>query len=419
MGIILKNAILKGIRSDIRIDKGFFTEVSPHIAATEDDTVIDAENNIIIPSLKNGHTHSAMTLLRGWGDDMELKPWLEEKIWPMEAAIIQDPEASYWGTRFACLEMVKSGTTFANDMYFNQPQNIRAFRESGMKAALGTALFDFFDIEKTKKMKALCEKEFNIFEQSSMMQYTVAPHSIYTVSKELLSWAGNFSKEHNLPMHIHLCETREEVDESLSSFGKSPVAYLKNLGLLSPRLIAAHTVWLSDDDIQMLADYGVTVVHNPVSNMKLSVGSVFPFNKIKTLHIPMMLGTDGAASNNNLDMFEEMKFAALLQKHHTGNPELMKAEEIFAIASGSKSSIFPHISGEIKPGNHADCLLLNPDHPGLNPDHNTLSNIVYAAGSSCIDTVISGGTILMRHGKIDGEERILTGFRQAVKKLFS
>ncbi len=314
--------------------------------------------------------------------------------------------------------MVKSGTTFANDMYFNFPRNARAFRESGMKVSAGTALFDFFDSEKTAEMKTLCEREFTALEETGSVYYSVAPHSVYTVSKQLLQWAGDFSRERNLPVHIHLCETKKEVDDCISSWGKSPVAYLKDLGLLSSRLIAAHAVWLSDDDIQILADYGVTVVHNPVSNMKLSVGNVFPYRRMQERHIPMMLGTDGAASNNNLDMFEEMKFAALLQKQHTGNPKVMSAEEIFAIASGSQCSLFPYLSGSIEKGLHADCLLLDPDASELNPNHNTLSNIVYAAGSGCIDTVISGGRVLMNHGTIEGEKRILTGFREAVQKLF-
>ncbi len=419
MGILLKNTILNGKKTDIRMEKGFFTEISPHLEERREETVMNTDGKIIIPSLKNGHTHSAMTLLRGWGDDMELQPWLENKIWPIEAKIMEDPEATYWGTRFACLEMIKSGTTFANDMYFNLSQNLKAFEDSGIKASMGTALFDFFDSEKTKEMKGLCEKEFMEFEESSSIRYSIAPHSIYTVSKELLTWADMFSKEHDLPIHIHLCETKTEVENSFSSFGMSPVAYLKDLGLLSQRLIAAHTVWLSDDDIQMLADFGVTVIHNPVSNMKLSVGNIFPFKKLKDAGVPMMLGTDGAASNNNLDMFEEMKFAALLQKHQMKNPEIMNAEEIFSIAAGKESSFFPHISGEIKIGLHADCLLLNPDNPGLNPAHNTVSNIVYAAGSDCIDTVISNGKIIMKQRKIDNEKTILAGFRNAVKKLFS
>lgn len=418
MGLVLKNTVLDRNSCDIRIEHGIFTDISPRIDGTKDDTFFNAEGKIIIPSMKNAHTHAAMTLLRGWGDDMKLQPWLEKKIWPMEEKIMKDKEACYWGTKFACLEMIKTGTTFANDMYFNYFENVRAFKEMGIKASMGAPLYDFLDSEQTKIMKEQCLQGYKNFKEDENIRFCLNPHSIYTVSRELLKWVGDFARDNNLPVHIHLSETKEEADDCFSSNGKSPVAYLKDVGLLGPNLITAHTVWVSEEDIRILADYNVTVVHNPVSNMKLSVGNSFPFASMHKQGIPIMLGTDGVASNNNLDMFEEMKFAALLQKHHTADPEIMKAEEIFNIATGGNSSFFPHISGEISVGAHADCLLLNPDTTPLIPDHHTLSNIVYAADGSCVDTVISGGKILMKHRKIEGEEEIISNFKAMVKRLF-
>lgn len=417
MSILLKNTSINGIIKDVRITDDIFTEISSKLTPELEDTLIDASGKILIPSFKNGHTHSAMTLLRGWGDDMKLQPWLKEKIWPMEEKIIRDPEAIYWGTRFACLEMIKSGTTFANDMYFNLSQNVKAFKESGMKSSLGTAVFDFFDSDKTIQMKELCQKEYASFDGDSSTRFVLAAHSIYTVSSELLKWMGDFARTNDIPLHIHLAETQKEVDNCQLEFGKSPVRYLKDLGLLSRHLIAAHAVWLSEDDLKILADYGVTVVHNPVSNMKLSVGKAFPYKKIRELNIPIMLGTDGAASNNNLNMFEEMKFAALLQKHNSVDPEIMKASEIFSIATGGENNFFPHLSGTIKTGSFADCLLLDQNNPELIPAHNLISNLVYSSNGNCVDTVICNGKILMENRKIKDEEEIIGRIKYISEKL--
>ncbi len=417
MSLLLKNTALNGVICDIRVQKGIFTEISGDIDPLPSDTVLNAEKKIIIPSFKNGHTHSAMTLLRGIGDDMKLQPWLETKIWPMEAKMAADTEACYAGTAFACLEMIKSGTTFANDMYFNLRQNLSAFIQSGIKAAAGTVLFDFFDPEKREKQKKQCLEDFQSFEGQGLAGFCPAPHSVYTVSKELLKWTADFSSENNLPVHIHISETKKEVDDCIRDTGRTPVEYLKDIGFLGPNIAAAHCVWLSDDDIRILADYGVTVIYNPVSNMKLSVGKAFPYAKIKKAGIPVMLGTDGPASNNSVNMMEEMKAAALLQKHNSEDPGIMKAEEIFRIATGRETRVFPGISGEIAPGAPADFLLLNPDDPSLLPGYNIVSNIVYSADKSCIDTVVSNGRIIMRGGKIENEKEIINRFKETAARL--
>ncbi len=418
MALIVKNTLLNNTECSIRIEDGTVTEISNSINILSGDQVLEAGGMAAVPSFKNGHGHSPMTLLRGWGDDMKLHPWLEEKIWPRERDIAGDSEACYWGTRMACLEMIKSGTTFVNDMYFNTDQTIRAFTDSGVKAATGTLLIDFFDPDKRDELKKQLERDFLSYENSGILTFTASVHSVYTVSKELLRWVSDFAAERGIPVHIHLSETKEEVDNCIKETGKTPAAYLDGMGFFGQNTIAAHAVWLTDDDIKILAENGTTVVHNPVSNMKLAVGNVFPFEKLKTAGVPMMLGTDGTASNNNLSMLEEMKIAALLQKHHNADPTVMKAREIFDIASGTESRIFPGISGKIKAGDPADLLLMNRDCIWLLPDHNLISNLVYSAQSSCIDTVISGGKILMEKGKINGEETVIEGFRKSVNRLF-
>ena len=192
---------------------------------------------------------------------------------------------------------------------------------------------------------------------------------------------------------------------------------MQETGFLGPNVAAAHCVWLTDNDIEILADYGVSTIYNPVSNMKLGVGNVFPYTKIKESGIPVMLGTDGTASNNGLNMMEEMKAASLLQKHSTSDPRIMEAEEIFRIATGGENRVFPNISGKIEEGADADCLLLNSGDSSLIPSHNLVSNIVYSAERSCIDTVISGGRVLMKDGVIEGEKEIIRDFIKTTEKL--
>ena len=353
-----------------------------------------------------------MTLLRGFADDMKLQPWLEQKIWPTEAKLTA--EDIYWGTRLAALEMIKSGTVFFTDMYFHYPESRQAIQDAGIKAASGPALLDFFDDqagrERRRELQELFSQYGNQNPEHEQILFTPAPHSIYTVSSKTLRWLGDFSRDNNLPLHIHVSETKKEVDDCLQQHSMRPVEYLDSLGLLSPRTIAAHAVWLEEKELDVLAKRGVTVVHNPVSNMKLSSGSCFPFKDLRDRNIPMLMGTDGCSSNNNLDLFEEMKIAALLQKHHFGDPELLNAEEVFAIGTGAAAGIgggngvFPNISSEVKEGAHADLLLIDPEHVQMVPNYNLISNLVYSAGAAAVDTVVCRGKVLMRSGKVDGEE---------------
>ena len=415
MSLLIKNAILNGKKQDVLISNGQFINIEDKIANSTD-KIIDAVGKVLVPSLKNGHAHSAMTLLRGYADDMKLLPWLENKIWPAEAKLT--PDAIYWGTRLASLEMIKSGTTFCNDMYFNFEMSQKAYIDAGIKSASGPALFDFFDTGKAQNMKNNCMialKNTNITQNNSL---SLAAHSIYTLSKESLQWIANLARSKNIPVHIHLSETETEVNECITRYGLKPVELLKETGLLDTNLIAAHTIWLDNSEIELLAEYNVTVVHNPVSNMKISTGEVFPYKKLKDKNIKMMLGTDSCASNNNLDMFEDMKMAALLQKFHTNDPEIMCAEEIFDIATGSEALVFPQVSSKIEVGAHADCLLLNQDTPELVPSHNLISNLAYSANGSCVDTVICDGKVLMEDRRVKDEDEIISKVRSIAKELY-
>lgn len=370
---------------------------------------IEGRGKVALTGFKNAHTHAAMTLLRGYGDDMLLQPWLQKRIWPAESKLT--PEDVYWGTRLAVLEMIKSGTTFANDMYFHTPDAWRAFQDGGIRAAVGLAMFDFGDAAQRQRVQANVDAELErLGTHEGRVFATIAPHSIYTCSGELLLWAAQRAEEHGLVYHIHMSETRREVEEAIASHGKRPFQWLEALGVLSrvqSRSIAAHAVWLDEAEHQLVAEAGLTVAHNPASNMKLASGA-FPYAEFAARGTPIMLAPDGPASNNNLDMFDEMKLAALLQKHHWNDPTRLSAHEILSIAGGARSAVFRRwgVGGSIAAGEPADLILVDASHPQLIPMHNVESNLVYAANGAMVDTVICAGRVLMENRVVPGEEEV-------------
>ena len=265
--ILIKQVELNQQKVDILIERNLISRIGKDLVA-EDAEVIDATGMAVIPGLVNGHTHAAMTLFRGFADDMKLMPWLEQKIWPNEAKMTR--EDVYWGAKLACLEMIKSGTTTFLDMYQKFRGTADAVEEMGIRGYLSAVCFDHFDPKLAEKSKKECEKLYDVVDEyGPRVQYAVGPHAIYTVSGELLQWIHTFANEHQALIHLHLAETEEEVNNSIRQFGFSPVRYLYKLGVLSPRLVIAHGVYVDKDEIRMLADYGVKVIHNPASNMKL------------------------------------------------------------------------------------------------------------------------------------------------------
>jgi 5-methylthioadenosine/S-adenosylhomocysteine deaminase len=399
----------------------------------EEMRVIDGSRRAVVAGWKNAHTHAAMTLLRGYGDDMRLQPWLEERIWPAEGRLT--PEDVYWGTRLATVEMIRSGTTFANDMYFHVPESRRAFVESGMRAAIGLAMFDFGDPDRRRREMAAVDALLEAYPPSlrsgsdsngtisdpERVFFAIAPHSIYTCSAELLRWAAERAEEIGLPFHIHMSETQQEVADCVALHGMRPFEWLDSLGVLDrvgPRTLAAHGVWLDERERRIVADHGVTIAHNPASNMKLASG-VLDWQGLREAGVPLMLAPDGVASNNNLDMFDEMKLAALLQKVSTGDPTRLGASEAVALAAGELGSAFRSfgVGGHIAVGEPADLALLDLDDPQMVPLHNVMSNIAYAANGSVVDTVIAGGEVLMEGRVIPGEQEVLREARRSAARL--
>ncbi|MBF0184861.1 MAG: amidohydrolase [Magnetococcales bacterium] len=375
----------------------------------------DGEGMLLVPGLVNGHTHAAMTLFRGFGDDMPLMEWLQTRIWPAEARLSE--EDVYWGTRLACLEMVRSGTLCFTDMYWHFPGVARAVEASGLRALLGAVMIDVAGEDQARACQRMAE---NFLEQSrdfsERVQFTLTPHAIYTVSRNSLAWVRDFAERHGLRVQIHLSETQQEVQQSLQQHGLRPALYLDQLGLLHERIILAHGVHLDDEELDRIALRGATLVTNPVSNMKLAVGGTFPYRRAASRGIAMALGTDGAASNNSLDLFQEMKVMALLQKHAEQDPTVLPAEEAWAIASGARAAVLGQ-SGRVAVGEAADFLLLRQDMAETTPRHHPISNLVYAATGHCVDSAVVAGKVVMKHRKVADEEEILQQVRSRAQQI--
>ncbi|MEM0360279.1 MAG: amidohydrolase [Candidatus Diapherotrites archaeon] len=368
--------------------------------------VINGKGLAIVPSFVNCHTHAAMSLLRGYADDFELQEWLEKHIWPIEAKITK--KDVYWGSKLACLEMIKSGTTCFADMYFFPGETAKAVKETGMRAFLGIVFLGKQKISFGRiKHQA---RELNGF--GSLVKPMLAPHALYTVPTENLKKIAEISEKEKWLVHFHLSETKKEVLDCLKEHKKRPAEFLQEIGFFSERVLNAHSVWLDSKEINILAKTKAKAVHCPASNMKLAVGRAMPYNEMKKAGVPVCLGTDGCASNNSLSMLSEMKLASLLQKHSTGNPTILPAKEVFFMATEGGAKALGLNAGLIREGMLADFLLVDLKNFSLVPGHNLTSDLVFSASDSCIDTVFCNGEILKFKGKIEGESEILEKARE-------
>lgn len=399
--ILIKNISLKNRIVDILIEGNTFKQIEPNIDAKAD-KIIDGTDRAIIQPFYNLHTHASMTLLRGYGDDMRLFQWLSEYIWPQEAKLT--PEDIYDGTRLAIVEMIRSGTVFFLDMYWHHKETIRAVEEMKIRANIGVT---FIEERGKKEIEDNINFIKNFKPSSDLINISVAPHAIYTCGKDLYQELHNLSREKNIKLNTHLSETAKEVrDCKKANNGLTPVEYLDSIGLLDENTIAAHCVHLSENDADILGDRGVTLVHNPCSNMKLASGA-FNVPLVNKYDCRVCLGTDGTSSNNNLSMQEEMKFAALLAKVSYNDSSLLSANQVFAWATKNGAEAMGINAGKIKEGKLADCLIIDLNNDRLIPNHNLISNWVYSADSRCIETVICNGNILMENHIIPNEAEIL------------
>jgi len=378
--ILLKNVFLDDAKTCILIEDGKFKDLSAP-ESVPDAKVIDASTLAIVPAFYNVHTHAAMNLLRGYADDIALETWLNDYIWPFEAKLTSADVRR--GSQMAVKEIVETGSVFMNDMYFDVEETIDEIDKAGIRAAIGITV-----MENHSKVVEDAKWEFVRNWQDptgGRIQLVLAPHAIYTVGAEKLKKTASFARKQGLKLHTHLAETRTELEDCKRNFGTTPVRYLDSLGYLGPDVVLAHCIYVDDEEWDILAERGVTVVHCPCSNMKIASGR-FPFEKALASGVRITLGTDGSCSNNNLDLREEAKFAALLAKVN-GDPTLLPATEVLKWATVNGAQTFGINAGEVAVGREADFILLDMTNTRMQPCHNLISNWIYAADSSAISSV--------------------------------
>ncbi|MGM0437258.1 MAG: amidohydrolase [Bacillota bacterium] len=394
-----KNSIIKN--GYIIINNGIIQKVSKmenfnNKEKQKFDKIIDAKGKIAMPGLINTHTHSSMTLLRGYADDLPLKEWLENKIWPFESRLREND--FYWGTKLAILEMIKTGTTTFSDMYFNMDEIAKAVKETGIRAVLSEGLIEENDGEKGLQNSIKFAKKWNN-KADERITTMLAPHSPYTCSKNYLEKIVKIADENGLGIHTHLAETENEVKITNDKYNKSPTKFLKEVNFFSVPVLAAHCIYLNESDIELIADNNVGVAHNPLSNMKLGSG-IANITKMLDKGIRVGLGTDGVASNNNLDLFEEAKIAAYLQKVDKKDPSLINTKDLLKMLTinGAKILGLENL-GRLKKNYIADLILLDIEESSyFYPHHNNLSNIFYSSNSNSVNTVIINGKVILEDG---------------------
>lgn len=412
MSVTIEGARLDGAEVGLRAEDGLIVELGPGVEGRPGDEVIDATGMALVPGLVNGHTHAAMTLFRGHGDGLPLRRWLEEVVWPVEERL--GFEDVYWGTRLACIEMIRTGTVRFWDMYWHPGATARAVEDAGLRATIGAPLLDLGSAPAGELREAAERSLEEIGTARERIAPALAPHAIYTVSEPSLRWVAEVSASRNLPVHIHLAETDDEVACCIEEHGARPAAYLDGLGLLGPRTLLAHGVWLDREELELIAEREATVVTNPVANLKLAVGGPFPYPTARDAGVRLGLGTDGPGSNDSLDLFADMKTFALVQKGKARDPAVVSAAEAWGLATGRRSPLLGS-AGRLAPGEPADFLLL-ADAPELALGDFT-SALVYAASGAVVDTTVVAGRALMRGGRVEGSDEVLARARERARRL--
>ena len=398
MDILIKNGILvtmdKGHRIlknfSIGVEEGLIKEIDKDIKGGAD-FVVDATNHLVMPGLINTHTHLAMTLFRGIADDISLMKWLREEIWPLETKL--EAKHVYAGSLLGCLELIKSGTTCFNDMYFFLDDIARSVEESGLRATLSYAMIDLGDREKAEVLLKEGENYIKKYKEGRVRAF-FGPHAPYTCSEELLVKTKELADKYKTGIHIHVAET--EVENSKREIGMRPFEYLEKIDFLGSNVVVAHSVWVSKREITLLKKRDVKIAHNPTCNLKIASG-IAPVPEFVDRGITVSLGTDGAASNNTLDMFGEMKTCALIHKARKADASVMPAQKVleFATINGARALGMEKEIGSLEVGKRADIILIDLDKPNLTPLTNPVSHLVYSAKGCDVDTVIVDGRLLM------------------------
>lgn len=429
--ILLKNIKIAdrgGSETDILVENGVISRILPVCSTSsencpgipseagypENTEVMDCKGKVAVPGFVNMHTHAAMTLMRGMGEDIAFHEWLR-RIWEVETNV--DAEYVYWGTKVACVEMAKTGTTTFFDHYWFSPAARRAALEVGIRPVVSYVMLDKFDSREAERQKKECEKNFEESLSWPYGSFAVGIHSIYSVSEETMKWTADFARKHGLKIHIHLCETEKEVQDCIREHGVSPVKYADSLGLLGPDVIAAHTLWLSDEDVRILGERKVSCVHNINSNLKLASGYRFLYNELKAAGANICIGTDGCASSNNLDILEALKTAAMVQKAWRKDPTAMPLEDLMSMATVNGAKAVGLNTGRIEEGMAADILVVDTDNTFFLSPGSFLANFIYSAHSDCIDSMICGGRFVMRGRVVPGEKDVMHEARKMLSKV--
>lgn len=391
-----ENPIVEG---DLAIESDKIVGVGAVPIGFKADYVIDGSNQLVMPGLINAHTHMAMSLMRNYADDMPLMEWLSDKIWPIEAGL--KPEDVYLGTMLSIAEMIRTGCTTFNDMYFEMEEVAKAVENSGVRATLARGMIgnDTEGLEKLDNAQALYENWHGAAD--GRIRVAIAPHAPYTCSDSYIKKSVDLAKKMNTEIHIHLSESLFEVNESLEKYQLTPIEKMKKLGVFDVKTNAAHCVHLHDQDFKILKDNNVSVLYNPSSNLKLGNGFA-QVSKMIEMGINVALGTDGSSSNNNINMFEELHLCALVNKGITGDPTVLPAYTALETATinGAKALGMEHEIGSIKVGKKADVIMIDLSKPHLHPKYDLVAMLVYSAAASDVCTVLCNGQILMEDYKI-------------------
>jgi 5-methylthioadenosine/S-adenosylhomocysteine deaminase len=406
------------IRGEDIVAVGTRTDLEKQYVATK---TINAAGGLILPGLINGHAHAAMSLFRGLADDLSLDEWLQKYIFPAEARNVTLDFVT-WGTRLGLLEMLRGGITTYADMYYFEDEVARVTKEAGMRGVLGETIIDFPapDNKTTAAAFTYTQNYITHWKGDSLITPAVAPHAIYTVSEKNLQDSAALARRNQVPILIHLAEASFESEQARTKYGLSPVAYLQRIGLLGPDVTGAHCVWVDAADIAVLAHFGVGCVHNPSSNMKTAAG-VMPVIDMLKAGEPIGLATDGAASNNNQDLFEEMDLAAKLQKIARMDSRALPAEQVVEMATigGARAVHLDKQIGSLEAGKKADLILIETTGPHATPSYNVYSQLVYALKASDVKTVVIAGKVVMEDRRVLtlNEKEIMAKAQEYKKKI--
>ena len=402
-------------KSDILIENNIISKMARDLSDEVVDEKINAKNMVVMPGLVNTHTHLAMSIFRGYKDDRKLMDWLENAIFPVEDKL--EPEDIYWNSYLSCLEMIRSGTTTCNDMYFGMNKVIEAIENTGLRALVAWSITDDSIRDKVERTREYAKK-YNV--SGSRIKVVTSPHAPYSCNPDTIKMCVDLAKELNTSLHIHLSETLDEEETIRDRYDKRGTEYLNDLGVFEVPVILAHGIYISDSDIEILKNIKGGIAHNPISNCKLSSG-ICDVVKLRRNGINVGLGTDGIGSTTTLDMFEEMKTAAYLQKVNTMEPTSIKAYDILKMATieGARVLGLDDQIGTLEPGKKADMIFIRTDKLHLCPDNDVCTNIVYSANGADVDTVMIDGKVIMQNRKMINldEKEVMKQVKKIAKRL--